>query len=99
MHSVPRGHMRLRTVILFLPALFSPNVGHSQNHALEFVKQIGGGWHTDRFGWMGFVQFSSDGELVASDADPLSAPAWISDNINVPIFHLFREGVSRTCGL
>src|SRR5215472_15652050 len=62
------------------------------------VTQIGGGWHTDRFGRMGFVQFSSDGKVVASDADPLSAPAWISDNANAPVFHLLREGVSRTAG-
>jgi hypothetical protein len=73
--------MRFRTVVLFLLTLFSPTVSQSQNHALEFVKQIGGGWHTDRFGWMSFVQFSSDGRMVASDA--ASGPDDVSGNLTI----------------
>ena len=73
--------MRFCTVVLFLLTLFSPNVAQSQNHALQFVKQIGGGSHTDRFGWMSFVQFSSDGKMVASDA--ASGPDDVSGNLTI----------------
>src|SRR5215813_2168578 len=73
--------MRFRAVVLFLLTLFSPNVGQSQYHALEFVKQIGGGWDTERYGWMSFVQFSSDGNLVASDA--ASSSEDVSGNLTI----------------
>lgn len=76
--------MRFRTLLLFLLMFLLPNVGQGQNHALEFVKQIGGGWRTDRFGWMSFVQFSSDGKMVASDA--ASSPDEVSGNLTIWTF-------------
>ncbi len=73
--------MRFRTVVLFLLTLSFPNLCQSQDHALEFVKQIGGGWHTDKFAWMSYVQFSSDGKMVASDA--ASSPEDISGYLTI----------------
>jgi len=81
--------MRLRTVVLFLLTLLLPTAAQSQDHALEFVKQIGKGWGIDKFGWMGFVQFSSDGTAVASDA--ASSPDDVSLSGNLTIWN-FPEG-------
>jgi WD40 repeat protein len=37
------------------------------SRVMEPVKQIGVGWHIDKFGWMSFVSFNPDGTVVASD--------------------------------
>ena len=96
--------MRFRTVVLFLLTLSFPNLCQSQDHALEFVKQIGGGWHTDKFAWMSYVQFSSDGKMVASDA--ASGPEDISGISQYGAFQrgslssrfLFQSVACRTTG-
>jgi WD40 repeat protein len=59
--------MNPRLRLLLLLSLFLPEICCSQGHALRFVKQIGVGWQTDKFGWMSFVSFSPDGNMVASD--------------------------------
>jgi WD40 repeat protein len=53
----------------------------SESHALTFVKQIGVGWQTDKFGWMSFVSFSQDGTMVASDGP--TAPDDVSGNLTL----------------
>jgi len=59
------------------------------------VKQIGGGWHIDRFGGMGFVQFSSDGKLVASDADHYALPlAYRTTLMHLSFIYLEKELVA-----
>jgi len=54
-------------IILALLMTFSPRIGHAQSRALTFVREIGVGWPTDKYGWMSFVSFSPDGTMVASD--------------------------------
>jgi WD40 repeat protein len=56
-----------RSPILIVLMLLVPGIAHSQSPALEFVKQIGVAWQPEKFGWMGFVSFSPDGTMVASD--------------------------------
>jgi WD40 repeat protein len=74
--------MNLRTVVVFIfVVLFLPNACHSQEHTLEFVKQIGVGWQSDKYGWMSFVAFSPDGKLVASDG--ASSPDDVSGNLTI----------------
>jgi len=51
---------------------------------LNFAKEIGVGWRTDKFGWMGFVSLSSDGAMVASDG-PI-APGDVSGNLTLWTF-------------
>lgn len=63
----PVLHMKLRTAVLITLMLFAPRISLSESHALTFVKEIGVGWHPDKFGWMSYVSFSPDGTRVASD--------------------------------
>jgi WD40 repeat protein len=73
--------MSLRTVGFVFLILLLPNACHGQEHTLEFVKQIGVGWQSDKYGWMGFVAFSPDGKMVASDAP--SSPEDLSGNLTI----------------
>jgi WD40 repeat protein len=66
-------------VIFGLLLTFSPGIGHAQSRGLTFVKEIGVGWPTDKYGWMSFVSFSPDGTMVASD-DP-TKPDDLSGNL------------------
>src|SRR5215813_12756966 len=74
--------MNLRTVVvcIFVVVLL-PNACHSQEQTLEFVKQIGVGWQSDKYGWMSFVAFSPDGKMVASDG--ASSPEDVSGNLTI----------------
>lgn len=72
---------RLRLLLLLL-SLFFPEICRSQGHTLEFVKQIGVGWKMDKFGgWMSFVSFSLDGNMVA--ADGAATPDDVSGNLTM----------------
>jgi WD40 repeat protein len=73
--------MTYRAAILCLVILFSPGGALAERHPLTFVKRIGGGWATDKFGWMSFVAFSPDGKAIASDA--AAAPDDVSGNLTV----------------
>lgn len=73
--------MNLRTVVFALVILLHPSVCYCQEHTLEFVKPIGVGWQSDKYGWMGFVAFSSDGKMVASDG--ASSPEDVSGNLTI----------------
>ena len=61
-------------------AWVAPNVPHrvftqhrrepdrrGESRPLQFVRQIGSGWLSEKPGWMSFVSFSPDGTMVASD--------------------------------
>jgi WD40 repeat protein len=39
-----------------------------QAASLRFVKKIGVGWDTEKYGWMSFVAFRPDGKRIAADA-------------------------------
>jgi len=85
--------MNLRTVVvcIFVVVLL-PNACHSQEQTLEFVKQIGVGWQSDKYGWMSFVAFSPDGKMVASDG--ASSPEDVSGNLTIwsfPDGNLIRQ--------
>ncbi|MGO9269858.1 MAG: WD40 repeat domain-containing protein [Terriglobia bacterium] len=71
--------MKYRSVILIVLMLVVPGILRSQSHGLTFVKQIGVGWQTDKWGWMSFVSFSQDGTMVASDG--ATAPDDVSGNL------------------
>ena len=71
------------------PAGSSAPVGSSPRK-LKFAKEIGVGWRTDKFGWMGSVSFSLDGAMVASDG-PI-APDDVSGNLTL---WTFPEGRSN----
>lgn len=73
--------MTYRAAILCLAILLSPGGALAERHPLTFVKRIGGGWATDKFGWMSFVAFSPDGKAIASDA--AAAPDDVSGNLTV----------------
>ncbi len=59
--------MNLRNAVFIIALFLVPTVSHSEPHALKFLKKIGVGWQTDKWGWMSFVAFSPDGTMVASD--------------------------------
>jgi hypothetical protein len=42
--------MTYRAAILCLAILLSPGGALAERHSLTFVKRIGGGWATDKFG-------------------------------------------------
>jgi WD40 repeat protein len=73
--------MSLRTVGFVFVVLLLPNACYCQEHRLEFVKQIGVGWQSDKYGWMSFVAFSPDGKMVASDGP--SSPEDVSGNLTI----------------
>jgi WD40 repeat protein len=84
--------MNLRNLCLMFVMLLLANVCHCQEHALEFVKQIGVGWQSDKYGWMSFVAFSPDGKMIASDG--ASSPEDVSGNLTIwgfPDGKLIRE--------
>lgn len=73
---------------MFLLAMFLvTRMANSQNVALEPMKPIGVGWQTDKWGWMSFVSFSSDGKQIASDG--ATDPQDVSQNLS---FWSFPEG-------
>jgi len=82
-----------RLTVLTGLMLLAPGVSYSQNHVLQFVKQIGVGWRTDTHtGWMSFVAFSPDGKMVASDGP--AAPSDTSGDLTLwsfPQGHLVRQ--------
>jgi WD40 repeat protein len=73
--------MSLRTFGFVFVILLLPNACYCQEHPLEFVKQIGIGWQSDKYGWMSFVAFSPDGKMVASDGP--SSPEDVSGNLTI----------------
>jgi WD40 repeat protein len=61
--------MNFRSAVLIMVIVLVPVSSMSESRALHFVKQIGVGWQPDNYmGWMGFVSFSPDGAMVASDS-------------------------------
>jgi WD40 repeat protein len=78
--------MNFRTAFLFAAILSVPIASSAQPPSLKFVKQIGVGWQTDlwkiqKWGWMSFVAFKSDGTMIASDAS--TAPDDVSGNLTL----------------
>jgi dipeptidyl aminopeptidase/acylaminoacyl peptidase len=73
--------MNCRSAILIVLTLLVPITSHSESLALTFVKQIGVGWQTDKFGWMSFVSFSPEGTMVASDGP--TAPDDVSGHLTL----------------
>jgi len=61
--------------------LLVPGISRGETHALTFVKQIGVGWDTEKYGWMSFVAFSQDGTMVASDG--ATAPDVVSGDLTL----------------
>ena len=59
--------MSCRAAIIVFALIFGTSVAHAEQHALTFVKRIGGGWGNG-WGWMSFVSFSPDGTEIAADA-------------------------------
>jgi WD40 repeat protein len=57
---------------------------HAENRPLQFVKQMGPGWHSEKPAWMSFVSFSPDGTMVASDG--AAAPGDVSGNLTLWTF-------------
>ena len=53
----------------------------ASSYSLSFVKKIGVGWNGDKWGWMGFVSFSPDGKMVASDGP--ASPEDVSGDLTV----------------
>ncbi len=60
---VDRSRFFLIAIMILVQTL-----SYGETPALKFVKQIGVGWKTDKWGWMTFVAFNPDGTMVASDA-------------------------------
>jgi WD40 repeat protein len=84
--------MKYRAAFLIVVMLFVPRFSYSELPALKFVKHIGVGWQTDKFGWMSFVAFSPDGTKVASDAT--TARDDVSGNLSLwsfPDGHLIKQ--------
>lgn len=82
-----RGVLFVASVVLLLTHL-SPaqdsttsKIPNAESRTLEPVKQIGVGWHTDKWAWMSFVSFSPDGTMVASDG--ASTPDDVSQNLTL----------------
>jgi WD40 repeat protein len=73
--------MNCRSAIFLAATLFFQTVSLSQQPALKFVKEIGVGWQTDKWGWMSFVAFNPDGTIVASDG--ATAPGDVSGNLSL----------------
>ena len=57
------GCSRLAMLVILLASV----VTRGESRPLQFVKQIGSGWLSEKPGWMSFVSFSPDGTMVASD--------------------------------
>ena len=53
--------MDYRAAISCLAIMLNPGGAHAEWRPRIFVKQIGGGWAADKFGWMSFVAFSPGG--------------------------------------
>jgi hypothetical protein len=60
-----RGKHSSRLAMLLI--LLASVVTRGESRPLQFVKQIGSGWLSEKPGWMSFVSFSPDGTMVASD--------------------------------
>ncbi len=70
------------------PVLAARGANETHDHAtLQLFKKIGVGWQTGKFGWMGFVSFSPDGTMVASDG-----PATPGDNSGDLTIWKFPQG-------
>jgi len=57
-----------RFLLLIATLILVQTFCYGEPPALKFMKQIGVGWQTDKWGWMSFVAFNPDGTMVASDA-------------------------------
>jgi WD40 repeat protein len=82
---------RVALILCVVLGALTPHCGGADSSAqnnsprgLRFVRKIGVGWRTDLFGWMGFVSFSSDGTMVASDG-PIAADH-VSGNLTLWTF-------------
>ena len=79
--------MRCRSILITLSLLLCAAASHGQQRVLEPVKQIGVSKPPNKWGWMSFVAFSSDGKQVASDG--YFEPEERSGNLS---FWTFPEG-------
>jgi WD40 repeat protein len=57
---------------------------HAESRPLQFMKEIGPGWQSEKPAWMNFVSFSPDGTMVASDG--AAAPGDVSGNLTLWTF-------------
>jgi WD40 repeat protein len=75
--------MRITLWAMFFAAAVSTAIaaGNTSVTTLKSIKKIGVGWQTDKFGWMGFVAFSPDGKMVASDGP--ATPDDVSGDLTV----------------
>lgn len=80
-NHVECGQINVVVLALGILLLLVPGIAHSESHALKFEKEIGIGWQGDKNGWMGFVSFSPDGTMVASDGP--AAPGDVSDSLTL----------------
>jgi WD40 repeat protein len=60
--------MKRRYVLFATCWVLATASASGESPKLKFVKEIGPGWHTDKWAWMGFVAFNQDGTMIASDA-------------------------------
>jgi|HubBroStandDraft_6_1064221.scaffolds.fasta_scaffold00432_20 dipeptidyl aminopeptidase/acylaminoacyl peptidase len=87
LRQIFRNVLFLASAVLLLTHLLpaqdskASKIPDDDSRALEFVKQIGVGWQTDKFGWMSFVSFSPDGTMVASDGP--TVPEDVSENLTL----------------
>jgi WD40 repeat protein len=80
--------IRFAVALSILLALFLPGSARSASRALQFLKKIGVSQPDKvRWRWMGFVSFSADGTMVASDG-----PVTPGDNSRDLTFRSFPEG-------
>jgi WD40 repeat protein len=81
---------QMNRYLLILPALAICLVPStlSQKASLEPLKQIGIGWDTDKWAWMGFVAFNDKGNVIASDG--ATSPKDVSGELS---FWSFPEGL------
>jgi WD40 repeat protein len=74
------GCSRLAMLVILLASV----VTRGESRPLQFVKQIGSDWLSEKPGWMSFVSFSPDGTMVASDG--AAAPGDVSGNLTLWTF-------------
>lgn len=73
--------MKFRSTSLALIVGFAFMLLHCESQTLQFVKKIGPGWQSEKWAWMSFVAFSSDGTMVAADA--AAAPGDVSGQLTL----------------
>lgn len=68
-----------RRAMLIGAVVLAAAILRAQSSRLEYVKPVGVGWNTDKWGWMSFVAFSPNGREVASDG--ATNPSDVSEHL------------------